>query len=279
MIKNALSIDVEDYYHVSAFDNVLDRKDWSNISPRVHFNTEKILKILEMKNVKATFFMLGWVAKKQPQLIRKIINEGHELACHGYFHERLSHLTLEYFKNDIDYSKKLLEDLSGQPVLGYRAPSFSINSKNIWVYDVVKEVGFKYSSSVYPIRHDHYGWPEAPKLPFKISNSSITEIPISTYKALGYFWPAGGGGYFRLYPYFFSKWLMSNINNKLNSSCVFYFHPWEIDRYQPKDYKLPLKTKFRHYLNINKMEKKLIKILEDYQWGTIKDVFSHSIST
>jgi polysaccharide deacetylase family protein (PEP-CTERM system associated) len=272
-IINAMSIDVEDYFQVSAFEPYINKSKWDGIEHRVEQNTRKILTMLAANSTQATFFTLGWVAERYPSLVKKIVDEGHELACHGYEHIRVTEQTPEQFRLDINRSKKILEDLSGKEVIGYRAASYSINSKNLWAHDVLLEEGFKYSSSIYPVKHDLYGIPDAPRFCYKpIKNADFLEIPISTIKIGNKNMPCGGGGFFRFYPYLFSKWAFNKIN-KDEQSAIFYCHPWEIDPEQPRQQGLNLKTRFRHYLNLEKMERRIACLLTDFRWDTMEKVF------
>ncbi len=272
-IINALSFDVEDYFHVSAFEKVIDPDQWDKIEHRVEANTSLILKLLDDSKIKATFFMLGWIAERYPQMVREIVDEGHELACHGYFHQRVSDLDPSQFRNDLVRSKGILEDTSGVEVRGYRAPSYSIGRKNLWALDVLAECRFVYSSSIYPVKHDHYGFPEAPRFVFRDKKTGLVEIPISTFPFLMRTRPAGGGGFFRFYPYQVSRWLIERINKLEEEAVIFYLHPWELDPNQPKQPNIPAKTRFRHYLNLNKTECRLTRLLKDFSWGPMYDVF------
>ena len=271
---NAMTVDVEDYFQVSAFESYIDKSQWDTLPHRVEQNTHRILDIFSENNVKATFFTLGWVAERYPQLINRIINEGHELACHGYEHTRVTEQSPEEFRLDIVKTKQLLEDLGGKEIKGYRAASYSIGADNLWAHEVLFEEGFKYSSSVYPVKHDLYGMPDAPRFMYEpLINNDFKEIPISTIKLGNKNIPCGGGGFFRFYPYFFSQQAYQYINNKEQQSGIFYFHPWEIDPEQPKQQKLALKTRFRHYLNLNKMEHRIINLLRDFNWDSMANVF------
>ena len=273
-IINAMTIDVEDYFQVSAFESYIKKSQWDKLPHRVEKNTNRILDVLDEHNVNATFFTLGWVAERYPQLIKRIINEGHELACHGQEHTRVTEQSPEQFRVDIIKSKKLLEDLSGKEVKGYRAASYSIGETNLWAHDVLFEEGFKYSSSVYPVKHDLYGMPDAPRFMFSpLENKDFKEIPVSTIKLGNKNIPCGGGGFFRFYPYFVSKLAYSHLNDKEAQSGIFYFHPWEIDPEQPRQQNIDLKTRFRHYLNLNKMEQRVINLLHDFKWDTMEKVF------
>ncbi len=273
-ILNAMTVDVEDYFQVSAFEPYIKKNNWDNLEHRVDQNTHKILDIFSKYDTKATFFTLGWVADRYPSLIKRIVAEGHELACHGYEHIRVTEQTPEQFRLDISRTKNILEDLSGNAVNGYRAASYSITAdNNRWAHQILFEEGFKYSSSIYPVKHDLYGIPDAPRFCYKpIENAGFLEIPITTINIVNKNIPCGGGGFFRFYPYFFSKWALKTIN-KEKQSAIFYFHPWEIDPDQPRQSKLDLKTRFRHYLNLNKMESRICNLLADFQWDTMEHIF------
>lgn len=270
---NAFTIDVEDYFQVSAFEHAIDRNNWANLEHRVSSNIDKSLQILSDQNVKATFFTLGWVAERYPQIVTKIVDNGHELASHGYGHQRISDLSRSEFKTDLVKAKNILEDISGQPIIGYRAPSYSIGQKNIWALAVLAETGHQYSSSIYPIMHDHYGYPEAPRFKFRDEKTGLIEIPITTVKILNRLYPAGGGGFFRFYPYALSKWMINRVNKMDKQSTVFYLHPWELDPRQPRQQNISTKTKFRHYLNLHKTEGRLKRLLQDFSWGRMDEVF------
>lgn len=272
-IVNAMSVDVEDYFQVSAFESVVNRQDWDSMEHRVESNTHDILDLFASHNVKSTFFMLGWVAERYPGLLTRIVSEGHELASHGYDHIRATQQTPDEFFSDVVRTKQLLEDISGVEVRGYRAASYSISEKNIWAIDKLQEAGYQYSSSIYPIKHDLYGMPSAPRFAFNHKSNNLLEIPISTTKILGKKLPCGGGGFFRLYPYVYSKWAIKTVNKKEKQPVIFYFHPWEIDYYQPRVPNLPFKSKFRHYLNLRHMRGRLARLLEDFKWGRLDDIF------
>ena len=274
LIRNAMTIDVEDYFQVSAFAPHISRDQWDHLPCRVERNIERILALLDEKNVKATFFTLGWIANRYPQLVRSIVDNGHELASHGYHHLRVSDQTPDEFRNDITRSKKLLEDLGGQSVIGYRAPSFSISTHNLWALDMLLEAGYSYSSSIYPIKHDHYGMPEAPRFKFQPrGQSGLVELPATTVTLFGRNIPAGGGGYFRLLPYNLSRWLMRRVNHADRQPCIFYFHPWEIDPGQPRQKNVGIKTRFRHYVNLARTEPRIRALLRDFQWGRMDHIF------
>lgn len=267
-----MTVDVEDYFQVSAFENVISHKNWDQYPLRVEKNTYRLLELFEEHNAKCTFFILGWVVEKCPKLIQSIVSFGHEIASHGFAHQRVVNMTREQFFRDVEKSKKVLEDSSGKAVLGYRAPSFSINNSNEWAFDVLAELGFKYSSSTYPIKHDLYGVPDWPRFCYKRSEG-ILEIPIPTLQKKGRNVGIGGGGYFRLYPYMLSDRRIKRYLLEEKQPYNFYFHPWEIDPKQPKIQNAPLKSKLRHYLNLSRMEHKLVKLLEDYQWSTMQNIY------
>lgn len=273
-ITNAMTVDVEDYFQVSAFENHVAKSQWDSLPRRVETNTLRILDIFAEYQVKATFFTLGWVAERHPELIRRIVSEGHELASHGYEHIRVTEQSPQLFKEDVKRTKRLLEDLGGREVVGYRAASYSIGAKNLWALEVLQEEGYQYSSSIYPVKHDLYGMPSAPRFAFYPENApQLLEIPITTMNVLGRNVPCGGGGFFRLYPYLFSKWAYRYINTVEKQPGIFYFHPWEIDPDQPKQQNLPFKSRFRHYLNLNKMEGRLNSLLTDFSWDSMQNVF------
>lgn len=271
-IRNALTVDVEDYFQVSALAPHIARDDWERIPSRVERNVERILELLAAVEAKATFFTLGWIAERHPQAVRRIAAAGHELASHGYGHRRVTEQSREEFCRDIRRAKALLEDLAGLEVKGYRAPSFSIGSANRWAFDCIAEAGYRYSSSIYPVRHDHYGMPDAPRFAYR-PHETLLEIPISTARVGAINLPAGGGGYFRLFPYKLSRSLIRSVNRSDRQSAVFYFHPWELDPGQPRVAGASLKTRFRHYVNLHRTEPRLRKLLGDFKWGRIDRIF------
>lgn len=271
-ITNALTIDVEDYFQVSAFAPYIARSDWERRECRVERNVDRILAMLGERDTKATFFTLGWIAQRYPQLVRRIATQGHEVASHGYGHERASDLSQQAFSADIESAKNILEDLTGTPVTGYRAPSFSIGSANLWAFDCLARAGYRYSSSIYPIRHDHYGMPDSPRFVHRI-NDALIEVPITTLRMFSRNLPSSGGGYFRLLPYAVSRWMLQRVNRQERESAIFYFHPWEIDVGQPRIAGIDNKTRFRHYLNIGRMEARLARLLGDFRWGRMDDIF------
>lgn len=274
-ITNALTIDVEDYFQVSALAPHFPRKDWEAVPCRVERNVDLILALLDQRGAKATFFILGWVAERYPQLVCRIAAGGHEVASHGYSHERASAMTPAAFLADIALAKAVLEDISGHAVTGYRAPSFSIGMGNLWAHDTIAEAGYVYSSSVYPVKHDHYGIPDAPRFPYLLG-SGLMEIPVTTMRWMGRNWPAGGGGYFRLLPYAVSRWQIAKVNRDDLRPAIFYFHPWEVDPGQPRVAEASAKTRFRHYVNLDRTEHRLKRLLADFQWGRADDVFRNA---
>lgn len=271
LVRNAFTIDVEDYFQVSAFAPHIPRSEWPVRECRIERNVDCILAMLDEHDTKATFFTLGWVAERYPNLVRSIVDNGHEVASHGYGHERASDQTPENFFSDINLAKLLLEDITGVKVSGYRAPSFSIGEKNLWAFECLERAGYRYSSSVYPIRHDHYGMPNAPRHAHQIGQ--LLEIPPTTLRLLSRNWPASGGGYFRLMPYKLSSWMIRRVNEVDQLPAVFYFHPWEVDPDQPRIVGISAKTRFRHYLNLHRMELRLRCLLKDFSWGRMDELF------
>ena len=276
-LRNALTIDVEDYFQVSAFAPHIARADWPRLECRIEANIERILLLLESRRIGATFFTLGWIAERYPAMLRTIAQAGHEVASHGYAHLRASGQTPRQFGDDVRHSKTILEQLTGRAVLGYRAPSFSIGAANLWAFDVLQDAGYRYSSSIYPIRHDHYGMPESPRFAWRPRGpQGVLELPVSTVRMRGRNWPAGGGGYFRLLPYPLSRWLLRRINSLDGQAGIFYFHPWELDPGQPRPPGLSAKTRLRHYLNLGRMEARLARLTRDFSWDRMDRIFLES---
>ncbi|TXI92763.1 MAG: DUF3473 domain-containing protein [Aquabacterium sp.] len=275
-LVNALTIDVEDYFQVSAFAPYIQRADWDARECRVERNVGRILDMLAAQNTQATFFTLGWIAQRYPHLVRRIADEGHEVASHGYGHERVSDLTPEAFAHDIRTAKHLLEDIAGVAVTGYRAPSFSIGQGNLWALDVLQQEGYRYSSSIYPIQHDHYGMPDAPRFAHRI-RPDLIEVPPTTLRMFNRNLPSSGGGYFRLFPYALSRWMLRQVNQNDQQPAIFYFHPWEIDAAQPRVAGIDARTRFRHYVNIPRMEQRLQRLLQDFQWGRMDHIFLNQV--
>jgi polysaccharide deacetylase family protein (PEP-CTERM system associated) len=273
-IVNAMSVDVEDYFQVSAFAQHVDRQDWAHLPSRVERNTDKVMELFDQAGVKATFFTLGWVAERHPALIRRIVESGHELASHGFAHFRATDQTPEEFRADVRRTKRLLEDTGGVAVSGYRAASFSIGANNLWALEVLAQEGYRYSSSIYPVRHDHYGMPEAPRFAHHpMGARGVLELPISTLRLGGRNLPVGGGGYFRLVPYAAFRWALRRLNSDDRMPAVFYFHPWEVDPEQPRPEGLSAKTRFRHYINLGRMERRLGTMLADFAWDRLDRIF------
>jgi polysaccharide deacetylase family protein (PEP-CTERM system associated) len=272
MVRNALSVDVEDWFQVGAFERVIDRASWDALPRRVEANTDRCLQIFDEAGVKATFFTLGWVAERHPDLIRRIVSGGHELASHGWDHGRVFAMSPEQFSADIERARKTLEDISGTKITGYRAPSFSIDQRTPWAHEALAAAGYVYSSSVAPVKHDHYGWPEAPRFGFHpVPGSDFLELPVTTAKFAGRTLAAGGGGFFRMLPYAFSKWAIGQVN-EAGEPGVIYFHPWEIDPDQPRVANAPLRSKLRHYTNLSAMAGKLKRLIGDFKWGRVDEI-------
>ncbi len=272
-VRNAMTVDVEDYFQVSAFESHVDKATWDDFPGRVEDNTLRILDLFARHDVSGTFFMLGWVAERHPGLVKRIVEAGHELASHGWEHIRVNTQTPEAFRNDIERTRSLLQDLSGEPVIGYRAASYSIGVTEAWAWDQLAEAGYEYSSSIVPIQHDLYGIPGAPRFPFSTAGGALLEVPITTVPLAGRNINCGGGGWFRLFPYAFSRWALRRVNRLDGESGIFYFHPWEIDPEQPRQQQLGAKTRFRHYLNLSRTYHRLDKLLSDFSWGRMDEIF------
>lgn len=274
-VVNAMSVDVEEHFQVQALSGQVPRASWDHKTSRVEVSTGRVLDLFAAQGVTATFFVLGWVAERHPLLVRRIVADGHELASHGYEHIRADAQSPAEFRADVSRAKKILEDIGGVAVRGYRAATFSIGRRNLWAFDVLAEEGYAYSSSVNPIRHDLYGMEEAPRFPFRPSpEGDFTEVPISTFRLGDRNLPCGGGGFFRLLPYAYSRWGIARVNRSERRATVFYFHPWEVDPDQPREPSLAWKARFRHYVNLARMEERLRRLLRDFAWGRIDRVFS-----
>jgi len=271
-IINAMTIDVEDYFQVSAFAPYIARSEWGERECRVERNVDRLLEILSAHGTQATFFTLGWIAERYPELTRRIVREGHELASHGYGHQRASDLSESEFLEDIRRAKGILEDVGGCEVNGYRAPSFSIGTGNLWAFDCLARAGYRYSSSIYPIQHDHYGMPDAPRFAYRVK-PELLEVPITTLRVFRRNLPSSGGGYFRLLPYPVSRWMIKRVHEVDRQAAVFYCHPWEFDVAQPRIAGIDARTRFRHYVNIDRMEQRLAGLLADFRWGRMDDIF------
>ena len=272
-VRNALSVDVEDWFQVGAFETVIDRADWESLPRRVEQNVGRVLDLFEEAGAKATFFTLGWIAARHPALIRRIAEAGHEIASHGWDHRRVFTLDEAGFRADLRQARSAIEDAAGGPLTGYRAPSFSIDARTPWAHPVLAEQGYAYSSSVAPLRHDHYGWPEAPRFAWRpVPGSALIELPVTTVDLGRRRLAAGGGGFFRVLPYAFTRWAVGRVNVAEARPAVFYFHPWDIDPGQPRVANAPLRSILRHYTNLAAMESKLRRLLRDFQWGRTDQV-------
>ncbi len=280
LLTNAMTVDVEDYFQVSAFASHVDRSEWESFPSRVEPSTDKVLALLADQSVHATFFVLGWVAQRYPGLVRRIAAAGHEVASHGFAHIRVMEQAPDGFREDVRKTRLLLEDISGEPVRGYRAASFSIDRRTPWAFEILGEEGYAYSSSIYPIRHDLYGMPGASRFAHRPCQANgILEVPITTVSVLGQTLPCGGGGYFRLLPYGVSRFAMRRVNRIDAQPCVFYFHPWETDPGQPRLRGVPAKARFRHYTNLGRMEGRLRAVLADFTWDRMDRIFLPDAST
>ena len=276
-IRNALTIDVEDYFQVAALAEAVRRDDWDSMEYRVEANTDRLLGLLDQYNTRATFFTLGWVAERSPELIRRIHNAGHEVASHGYSHQLIYNQTPDVFREETRRSKAILEDILGEPVTGYRAASYSITARSRWALDILAEEGFTWDSSIFPVHHDRYGMPDAPRWPYRLKTDNgheLAEFPLSTLKLPGYTLPIAGGGYFRLFPYWFSQWGLGSINRQ-GRPFVFYLHPWEVDPEQPR---LEVKwlSRFRHYNNLDVCEARLNRLLQRFDFAPMGDVLQEA---
>lgn len=267
-IVNGLSVDVEDWFQVGAFEHVIERDDWGSLADRVDRNVREILDMFDEVDAKATFFTLGWVAERHGALLREVVARGHEVASHGWDHQRVCRMDRAAFAEDIARARQAIEGAAGVRIIGYRAPSFSIDRRTPWAFAELAEQGYAYSSSVAPIRHDHYGWPEAPRFAFKpIPAADLVEIPVTTAILGGRRVAAGGGGFFRVLPYAFSRWAIRQVNRRERRPAVFYFHPWEIDPGQPRVGGAPLKSRLRHYTKLEQMAPKLRQLVREFAWG------------
>lgn len=279
-MRNALSVDVEDWFQVGAFDKILTKADWPQLESRVARNTDRVLDLFDRAGVKATFFTLGWAAEKAPEQMRRIVAEGHEIASHGWDHDRVFTLGPDRFRADLRRARAAIEDAAGAAVTGYRAPSFSIDTRTPWAHTILAEEGYAYSSSVAPVKHDHYGWPESPRFAWKpLADHAMIELPVTTAKLGRRTLAAGGGGFFRLLPYRFSRWAIGQVNGEAQRPAIFYFHPWEIDPGQPRMTHAPLRSKLRHYSRLSAMEGKLERLLKDFQWGRVDEVAAAQAAT
>lgn len=268
-MHNAMTVDVEDWFQVGAFEGVISRGSWAKQTSRVVRNVDTLLELFADHDVQATFFFLGWIAERYPALVRRVAEAGHEIASHGYAHHRVHSMTPDAFRADVQRTQAILEGLTGQAVRGYRAPSFSIDHRTPWAHAILADLGYRYSSSVVAIRHDHYGWPDTPRFAWApVPDQSILEIPVSTVSIARTVFPAGGGGFFRLYPYWLSNALIKRIHAE-GQPAVFYLHPWELDAGQPRVRQAPLRSRLRHYMGIGRMRDKLDRLLRDHAWGRL----------
>lgn len=275
MKTNALTVDVEDYFHVSAFAQTIDRAKWDGYVCRVENNTQRLLELFARHgDIKATFFVLGWVAERFPRLVSEIASHGHEVACHGYSHQLVYSQTPEEFRQETRRAKEVLEDILQRPVQGYRAASYSITRSSMWALDILADLGFRYDSSIFPVYHDRYGIPDAPRTPHVMSTpngSRLVEFPLSTLRVRSYSLPISGGGYFRLFPYWFTRRALKRINQSEQIPFIFYLHPWEIDPDQPR-VAASLLSRFRHYQGLRGCQARLETLLGDFQFGTVEQV-------
>jgi polysaccharide deacetylase family protein (PEP-CTERM system associated) len=268
-----MSVDIEDWFQVGAFENVIARASWETLPSRVERNSDAVLELFAEAGVKATFFTLGWVADRHPALIRRFADAGHEVASHGWDHQRVFNFEPQAFRADIRRARAAIEAASGKRIEGYRAPSFSIDARTPWAHEILAEEGYSYSSSVAPVAHDHYGWPEAPRFLFKpVAGSELVEMPVTTVEIAGRRLAAGGGGFFRMLPYRFSSWAVERVNEEERRPAAFYFHPWEIDPDQPRVRAAPLRSRLRHYSRLDAMRGKMAKLLGDFSWDTTASV-------
>ncbi len=270
---NAMSVDIEDWFQVGAFETVIDRADWDSLEHRVERNSDQVLELFDEVGIKATFFTLGWVAERYPKLMQRIIAAGHEVASHGYDHARVFTMSADQFRDDLAHSRKILEDNTGQAVTGYRAPSFSIDQRTPWAHEILAEQGYRYSSSVAPIKHDHYGWAGSPRFAWKpVAGSNLIELPVTTVKVANRVLASGGGGFFRLLPYAVYDRAIRKMHKDDGRGAIFYFHPWEIDPKQPRVGNAPLKSKLRHYTKLEAMRAKLVRVGKDFRWGRVDEL-------
>jgi polysaccharide deacetylase family protein (PEP-CTERM system associated) len=274
---NAMTVDVEDYFQVQAFADHIARASWEAIPRRVERNVDYLLQLFTDNRVAATFFSLGWIAERHPAMMRRIADGGHEVASHGYDHTRVHELTADRFRDDVRRSKATIEEATGRPVQGYRAPTFSIGPRTPWAYDILEREGYRYSSSIYPIRHDLYGAATAPRAPFPVASGGLWEIPLTTRRLFGQNFPCAGGGYFRLLPYWLSRLNLRHLNAGEAPPCIFYMHPWEIDAGQPPVDGIGAKTRLRHYINLKAMPARLQRLLRDFRWGRMDQAFGDQI--
>ncbi len=276
-MKNALSVDVEEYFQVSAFDSLIRQSDWAGYESRIDEPMKSLLDLFDRYDTRATFFVVGWTAEKHPDLVREINRRGHEVASHSFAHQLIYNMTPDGFRADLNRSKQILEDITGEAVLGFRAPTYSITSASLWALDILIDEGFRYDSSIFPIHHDRYGVPDGPRFPHTIQREkgTIVEFPLSTIRLFGTNVPIAGGGYMRLFPYRFMRWGLRRINRDEGKPAIVYFHPWEIDADQPQQAVGRL-TRFRHYHNLRHMQEKIRRLLEDFSFGPVREVLQET---
>jgi polysaccharide deacetylase family protein (PEP-CTERM system associated) len=273
-----MTVDIEDYFQVQAFADRIPRECWDSIPRRVETNVDLLLDLFATNGTSATFFTMGWIAARHPAMMRRLIAAGHEVASHSYDHRLVNELSPSMFQEDVRHTKNIIEDITGSPVSGYRAPTFSISSRTPWAYEILAQEGYRYSSSIYPIRHDLYGATDAPRFPFQIRPSGIWEIPLTTRRLLRQNVPCAGGGYFRLLPYWISRHNLQYLNASGAPPCIFYLHPWEIDADQPPVRGISVKARVRHYTNLRGMPYRLQSLLRDFRWGRMDHVFATYIA-
>ena len=278
-IVNALTVDVEDYFHVTAFTNDVDRARWGSFESRVERNTARLLELFAQHDVRATFFVLGWVAERYPRIVRDLQAAGHEIACHGLTHQLIYKQTPALFREETLRAKAVLEDQAGTAVIGYRAATYSIVRQSMWALDILEESGFLYDSSIFPVRHDLYGVPDAPRGPHRVASGRLLEVPLTTVTVAGQRLPCAGGGYFRLLPYSVFRWALRRVNSLDGMPAIFYMHPWEIDPHQPRIATASWKSRFRHYVNLGATEQRLARLLSDFRWGRMDQVFAVAQTT
>lgn len=278
VVRNAMTVDVEDWFQVQALAHCIRREDWPRLESRVEANVDAILAQFDAAGVRATFFTLGWVAERHPGMVRRIVAAGHELASHGWDHTRADGQDPPTFAADVRRARAVLENIGGVPVLGYRAATFSIGAGNQWAFAVLRDEGYRYSSSINPIRHDLYGMPDAPRTPFRPGDGALWEIPMTTVSLAGRNWPCSGGGYFRLLPYAAYRAALSRVNSRERQPGIFYFHPWEVDPGQPVVGNCGWKSRLRHYTNLSRMAAKLDRALHDFAWDRMDRVFGHLLA-
>ncbi len=270
-MRHALSIDLEEFFQIHALSDVIKEESWHTFPSSVEGNTEKILELLELHGITATFFCLGWIAQRHPALIRRIHDKGHEIGCHGFSHQVIYHQDRQSFYEDVSKAKKVLEEIIGSPVIGYRAPTYSITKKTIWAIDILQELGFRYDSSIFPIYHDNYGIPDAPRLPHLIEGTGMVEFPISTLTVGKFNMPISGGGYFRLFPYLITKAALKAMEER-NEPFVFYIHPWEFNPETPRIEGMSLFSRFRTYVGISRTHKRFSTLIKDFSFTTVARV-------